>query len=226
MSLRSPIVAGVAGGVGTTLLATALGGPDGRALDGELAVPGDAVDVLVCRSTLPSLGLLHHQLATTPTPPVVAVVADIPARVPRAVVARIRMAAPHAFTFVAIPYVGSWRELDDPYREAAHVLAHPTRELPKHLHDFAASMRNLAAAVGELLIQSGEQDPLPARTYATATWLDSSAPAPAPACPPPPAREEALSIPVAVPGPSYPSLFPDASEPAPTRSLVSRLRRP
>jgi hypothetical protein len=142
---RAPRVAGVAGGVGTSVIATAL-----RAFDDELYDPGADVDVLVCRTTLTSMGAAHRCVAETPAPPVLVVVADINAPLPRPVRARIRMVAPHVHELVAVPYVGHWRHTADPYAEAAAVLS-PEGQVPRSLEDFAKAMHRLVAAVAPLL---------------------------------------------------------------------------
>jgi hypothetical protein len=73
--MRQPLVAGVAGGVGTTTIAVAL-----RALDWDLYIDGTAVDVLVCRSTVHCLGEAHRSVGQAPYPPILVVVADVPDR--------------------------------------------------------------------------------------------------------------------------------------------------
>jgi hypothetical protein len=106
--MRQPLVAGVAGGVGTTTIAVAL-----RALDWDLYIEGTAVDVLVCRSTVHSLGEAHRSVGHTPYPPILVVVDDVPDRArlaafPSAVRARTRMVEPHVAGAVAVPFVPEW----------------------------------------------------------------------------------------------------------------------
>jgi hypothetical protein len=151
--VRMPVVAGVAGGVGTTTIAAALRGDEG-----DLYVPGDQVDVLVCRSTTDSLGETHKAVASTPYPPVLAVVGDIPAGcrgmklLPNPVRARLRMVEPYVAGFVAIPFVPTWRERDEPVVEAYHVLA-PTSDVPRELRDFAEAAQRLAELLVPLLTE-------------------------------------------------------------------------
>jgi hypothetical protein len=140
--MRQPLVAGVAGGVGTTTIAVAL-----KALDWDLYIDGTAVDVLVCRSTVYSLGEAHRSVGHTPYPPILAVVADVPDRArlaafPSAVRARTRMVEPHVAGAVAVPFVPEWRTRDKPYDDAARALD-PAAETPAWLADFAAAMRRL-----------------------------------------------------------------------------------
>jgi hypothetical protein len=169
MGMRVPRVAGVAGGVGTTLLADAL-----HAIDDGVYVDGP-VDVLVCRTTLTSLGDAHRALTQVPYPPVLAVVADIPDVVPSAVRARIRMVSPYLRDAVAVPFVGGWRNLDDPYSEASWVLS-PEVRIPKSLRGFAKAMRVLAGALEPLL----GTDPAPtAATSSADTARELTRPRPA-----------------------------------------------
>jgi hypothetical protein len=137
---RIPFVAGVAGGVGASSLAAAL-----RAHDGGVYA-GGPVDVVVCRTTVVSLGLAHEVAARAPRPPVLAVVADLPSTIPGPVRARMRMAEPHVHQLVAVPFVPEWRARVNPYGEAAHVLD-PAQQIPRSLRDFARAMTRLVAAL-------------------------------------------------------------------------------
>lgn len=137
---RTPLVAGVAGGVGVSTLAAAL-----RAHDGGVYA-GGSVDLLVCRTTVTSLGLAHEVAARAPHPPVLAVVADIPSTIPGSVRARMRMAEPHVHQLVAVPFVPEWRARVDPHGEAAQVLD-PAQQSPRSLRDFAKAMDRLVAAL-------------------------------------------------------------------------------
>lgn len=143
--MRMPRIAGVAGGMGTSLLAEAL-----RAHDAGVYDDGP-VDILVCRTTVNDLGAVHQAVARAPYPPVLAVVADIPASLPSAVRARIRMVAPHVQAAVAVPFVMEWRAMDNPYAAAAQVLR-PEVNLPKGIRAFAAAVRKLAKSVEPLLL--------------------------------------------------------------------------
>lgn len=155
---RTPTVAGVAGGTGVSTLAAAL-----RAADGGV-YSGGPVDVLVCRTTVVSLGLAHEIAARTPFPPVLAVVADIPSTIPAPVRARMRMAEPHVHQLVAVPFVPEWRARTDPYGDAAHVLE-PEQQLPRPLREFAKAMQRLVAAVAGPLSQAAAHTP-------PVTWAD------------------------------------------------------
>jgi hypothetical protein len=143
--LRAPRLAGVAGGVGTSTLATALRGYDrGRATE-------QGAEVLVCRSTGDSL----HQaatviawLGTTGRPrPVLAVTSDGPAPIRGPLRARLRMIEPQVSGLVVVPYVAHWRELTDPLAEAARLSECPADQLPKALRGYGEALARLAEAV-------------------------------------------------------------------------------
>ncbi|MGQ0481188.1 MAG: hypothetical protein ACT4O0_09190 [Pseudonocardia sp.] len=143
---RAPRIAGVAGGVGTTTLATALRGYD-RSTDA-----GRGVDVLVCRATGQSL----HRAATTVSRlvanglprPVLVVCGDQPGSVRGTPRARLRMIEPQMAALVVLPYVGHWRELTDPLAEAAQLAETAADQLPKQLRAYGDA---LAALTGSLL---------------------------------------------------------------------------
>ena len=148
-TLSAPRIAGVAGGVGTTTLATALRAYD-RGREGERGV-----DVLVCRATGQSL----HQAATIVAwladngrpRPVLAVTSDQPGALHSSCKARLRMMEPQLAAVVVMPYVGHWREMTDPLAEAAVLSEQPADELPKPLRCYAHALASLA----ELVLRSG-----------------------------------------------------------------------
>jgi hypothetical protein len=144
--LRAPRLGGVAGGVGTTTLATAL-----RAYDrGKVSTDLD-VDVLVCRSTGESLqaaASLIAWLGSNARPrPVLAVTSDGPMPIRGPVRARLRMIEPQVGGLVVLPYVAHWRELTDPLREAARLSEIPSEQLPKALRPYGEALVALAEAV-------------------------------------------------------------------------------
>ncbi|WP_147201032.1 hypothetical protein [Pseudonocardia asaccharolytica] len=148
--MRAPVVAGVAGGVGTTTVAVALHGLDaGRAVDPR-------VDVLVCRCAGDSL---HRAARLTdrfggPGPrPVLAVTAEgsVPARSP--LHAALQQVQSQFSGIVVLPRIERWRELLDPLTEASGMLAQPADALPRQLRGYATALRQLAqlvAATGRL----------------------------------------------------------------------------
>ncbi|MHA6792428.1 hypothetical protein ACVGVM_02745 [Pseudonocardia bannensis] len=159
--LHPPVVAGVAGGVGTTTVAVALRGHDaGRGVDTR-------TDVVVCRCTGDSLrcaAALADRFGPGPRP-VLAVTADgaVPTRGP--LHARLRMIEPQFAALVVLPRVGRWRELTDPLTEAAGLFAQPVEELPRSLRAYVMALRRLASAVaatGRLR----QDDPRPRRSDA------------------------------------------------------------
>jgi hypothetical protein len=143
--LRAPRIAGVAGGVGTTTLATALRGYDrGRSVD-------RGAEVLVCRSTGDSLhaaAAMITWLGAGGLPrPVLAVTADGAAPVRGPLRARLRMIEPQVSGLILLPYVAHWRELTDPLSEAARLSETPPEMLPKALRPYGEALLRLADAV-------------------------------------------------------------------------------
>jgi hypothetical protein len=147
--MPKPLVAGTTGGVGTTIIASALG-----AYDDDL-YSGGPVDVLVCESTVPSLTETHRCVGKAPYRPILVVVADVPdkCRLPALaspVKALVRMVEPHVAVMVAVPFVPAWRLREDPCLDAASVLR-AGAEIPPWLTDFAAAIRKLVPHVEAVL---------------------------------------------------------------------------
>lgn len=135
-----PCVAGVAGGVGVSLLAAGIGGVDHGVYRAHTPVA-----VLVCRSTVSSVGGAAHALQYTPARPVLAVVADIPGVAMGANTRnRLRATEPHAAGIVHVPVVAGWRDVPRTIRRAGELLAADPAELSK-------PERALARALGELV---------------------------------------------------------------------------
>lgn len=123
--MRLPCISGVGGGVGTTTLAAAL-----RATDCGIYRQGAPIDVLVCRTSMSSVGAAQRALGVVPHPPVLAVVADAASAasaigLSRQLRARLRMTEPHVSGVVFVPFVPTWRDIDDPWQEAMRVLVDP-----------------------------------------------------------------------------------------------------
>jgi hypothetical protein len=143
-AVRAPVVAGAAGGVGTTTIATALRGRDaGRDLD-------RMVDILVCRCTTDSLAraaAVADTLARLGPRPVLAAlaVAPVPARGP--LHARLDLVSDLVADVVVLPDVASWHEATDPLADAATLLARPAGRLPRPLRAYAVALRRLVDAV-------------------------------------------------------------------------------
>jgi hypothetical protein len=160
--VRTPLVCGVAGGVGVTTIATAL-----HARDLGVYCGGPA-DVVVCRSTSSSVGAAHRVINAVPGAPVLVVVADGPLRTPAPVKARVRMVEPHLAALVWMPYVEQWRHTDDALKHAKAVSSHPDG-MPKWLQAWAAALGQLGKAVLPLLEH-------PATAAATADVTSQPAP--------------------------------------------------
>jgi hypothetical protein len=126
--LRAPVVAGVAGGVGTSTLAAAL-----HAVDGGRAAAGSRPDVLVCRAES-----LH--LAGPSAAPVLVVVADRPPPFDQ---------VGSDAAVVVVPDVVAWHGLDAP--EVAGLLALAPAHRPARLAAYIAALLDVAAA----LVRSG-----------------------------------------------------------------------
>lgn len=139
--MRHPLVAGVAGGVGTTTVATAV-----AATDCGICRAGQPVDAVVCRDTVVSLGAAHRAVNAAVGKPLLVVVASTSNSTPKAASARIEMVKPHVATVVHVPFVMRWREVTDPWAQAANVLRYPD-SVPKWLRPFAQSMQQLYDAL-------------------------------------------------------------------------------
>jgi hypothetical protein len=158
--LSAPRVAGVAGGVGTTTLATVLRAHD-RGRDVELGL-----EVLACRCTGDNLqqaaGIVSKLAAAELPRPVLAVTADVPTPPRGPLRARLRMIEPQVSGLVVLPYVARWRELSDPLAEVASLLETPLEQLPRALRDYVVAVRALAAAVvssGQLAATAAQPQP-------------------------------------------------------------------
>lgn len=138
-------VAGVAGGVGATTVAVALGAVDRGVFSGGRA------EVLVCRATGDSLIRVGRAarlaVAATGRKPVVAVTAADAAGVSRPVTARLRLLQPHAAAVVVLPYVRRWRDVAAPLDEVSSLLATPHHQVPRQLRRYAAALQELRSAI-------------------------------------------------------------------------------
>lgn len=122
---RIPLVGGVAGGCGTSLVAGLLGCTD----IGTVAV-GDRIDVLVCRSVSSHLTLATRIAIDSPTPPIVVVNADAPIRPPAQVRHRERMLEPNVWAVLRLDWIEPLRAMSDPImgarEEVLTVPLHPS----------------------------------------------------------------------------------------------------
>ncbi|MGI8800422.1 MAG: transglycosylase family protein [Pseudonocardia sp.] len=143
--MDAPRIVGVAGGVGTTTLATALWAHDG----GRDTEP--SVDVLACRCTGDSLrraAELLNELAAAGWPtPVLAVTALVPGPPRGPLRARLRMIEQQASGLVELPYVARWRDVSNPLPQVAGLLDAIPDELPHELCDYALAVQELVDAL-------------------------------------------------------------------------------
>lgn len=136
-----PFIAGVAGGVGTTTIAAAL-----RGLDCGLYRANKPVQVLVCRSTLNSLGCAQRALQYTPDPPVLAVVDDVPnGSLSTNTANRLRMTEGYVADIIRIPFVSEWRDAENPHHHAADLLV--SAEQPKGLRAYVVAVQDLVNTI-------------------------------------------------------------------------------
>lgn len=174
MTQQPPRVAGVAGGVGTSTVATALG-----AIDCGVVRAGCPIDVIVCTDTVVSTGRSHRAIAAVVGRPLLLVVATGSGGTVKAAQSRLNMVRPHVSGVITVPYVARWRAVVDPYREAAGVLVTPG-PLAKHLRGFA---RAVGQARQELL-ERFRQGPPALPPGPSTTPAPSPAPMAAPPSPP------------------------------------------
>ena len=166
--LEMPFVAGAGGGVGASVVASALG-----AADAGLYRAGQPVHVLVCRLTMASIGDAQRAIAAAPFPPVLAVVGDIPrAGLSGGMRGRLRMTEPLVPATVMVPYVTGWRDLADPWSAAAAWQQDPRP--PRPMRAFVGAIQQLAAAVTPLLRPLAA--PVPAQALAPAAARSGTTP--------------------------------------------------
>lgn len=139
--MRAPVIAGVAGGVGTSTVAVAL-----RGRDAGRCVAGSAADVVVCRYSADSLYRTAAMAdLLSGARPVLAVTAD--AGSPASLQAMLRAIGPRFEDMVVLPHIARWRELTDPLAEAEALLTQPVERLPRLLRAYVAALLLLTAAV-------------------------------------------------------------------------------
>lgn len=108
-AFRRPRVGGVAGGVGTSIIAALIGGDDLGVI-----TAGQAVDVLVCRSVSSQLSMATRIAAAAPVAPVVVINADCPNRPPHQVRERARMLDPNVAALLWLAWIEPARCMGDP----------------------------------------------------------------------------------------------------------------
>lgn len=140
-----PLIGGVAGGVGTSVLASALYGTDVG-----VASPGQQLHILVCRSATASLRRAEGLLAVMQAPPVLAVVADIPhANYPAGALSCTRRVDSLVTAQIRFPFVAVWRDVDDVAGRASELLSERPRRRSEA--EYARALRMTITAVTALL---------------------------------------------------------------------------
>lgn len=143
---RTPLVAGLSGGAGTSTLAAALHALDGGPLAGPVC---GGADVLVCRS---GDGLRLAAATVCPQPGPRPVLAVTGADLDPSTQARLRALERRFGAVVLLPQMARRHVI--PLDEAAAVLAQPASHLPRAVRPYAAALREIVAALvgsGQLL---------------------------------------------------------------------------
>ena len=151
-----PAVVGVAGGVGTSTVAAALGGRDLGVFTGRPA------DVVVCRATVASV-LAAGRVAALCTRPVVAVTAVDTGKLSAALRSRLALLEPHTAAVVTLPWVPQWRDLVDPIQELRDQL-HRAGKLSRPVAGYLAALTAISGALRSGLrspAAPGRPDPSP-----------------------------------------------------------------
>lgn len=148
--LPAPRVAGVAGGVGTTLVARMLD----TAADYGQHRPGEAVEVLVCRSVPGQVATAIASATSLDVRPVLVIVDDCPQRDwLRTVTQRVEMARPNLPAVLRVRWIEQLRAVDNPHEALDTGLhAHQYREdIPRWCEPAFQDAAPLIAAVHTLL---------------------------------------------------------------------------
>ena len=134
-----PAVVGVAGGVGTSTVAAALGGRDLGVFTGRPA------DVVVCRATVASV-LLAGRVTALCARPVVAVTALDTGKPSSALRSRLALLEPHTTAVITLPWVPPWCDLVDPIQELRDQLHRPAGKLPRTVGGYLAALTAIHTA--------------------------------------------------------------------------------
>ncbi len=216
--MRPPVIAGVAGGVGTTVVAGLLGVPDVG-----VWVPGMPADVLVCRSVAHQLAAVTRAAATLDPAPVVVIVADCAEKAPAAVRDRAHMLEPNVTAVVWIPWLAPLREVADPAAAARDAVLGD--DPPRWVMTTRARREDLLAAVTTVVSAEPNDadevtDPVIDTEPATPPPTEPRTPPAAPmqsAAPSAPAPSRAPSFPPpSATGADHWSVAPDAPPTRPT----------
>ena len=140
-AVESPAVVGVAGGVGTSTVAVALGGLDLGVFTVRRA------DVVVCRATVASV-VRAGRVAGLCGRPVVAVTAVDSGKPSSALRSRLALLEPHTAAVVTLPWMPHWRDLVDPLEQLRQQMADPAGQLPRPVGGYVAGLAAMHAALG------------------------------------------------------------------------------
>lgn len=137
------VVAGVAGGVGTTAVALVLGGSDARVFTGR------PTDIIVCRTTAESLVRASRAVSVLGTRlGAVAVNSLDSTRPARPVAARLRLLESSAAT-VVMPFVPALLSAADPHGMLRSALRTAEADLSRPIRRFLIAVRQLAEAADQ-----------------------------------------------------------------------------
>jgi len=156
MTARQPLVGGVGGGVGTSLIAALIGAQDMGVIDDQ----SPSVDVLVCRSVSSDLAAATRLAAVFLPHPVVVINADCGERPPPAVRDRARMMQPNVPALLWFPWIGELRSLSTPIDAIRHEVI---QDLPPRWVLPARTQREklLAAVLPLVTIDDNQPQTLP-----------------------------------------------------------------
>lgn len=136
---RPLLVAGVAGGVGTSTWARCVRLGTGLPVEDVGVYQGGLVDVLVTSNTAAAASRLGTALAACPRPPLLVVMQVVPGAV-AAARSYLRKADPHITARFDIPHQRKWCELDSP----------PGRQFPARVRDVVEALRRFPIALQQM----------------------------------------------------------------------------
>jgi hypothetical protein len=152
-------VAGVSGGVGTSVVAAATGGID------QGVFVGRPVDVLVCRGSVESAiraARAARLLGANHAWAVLAVTAIDPSGPSRVLRARLRLIEPHIAGVVVLPWVPQWRDAVTPLEAVREARNRAPDELPRPVRAYVRAVAAIHTA-----LRSAPRTALPASVTPT-----------------------------------------------------------
>ncbi|EHY87485.1 hypothetical protein SacazDRAFT_00527 [Saccharomonospora azurea NA-128] len=151
--MRPLVVAGVAGGVGTSTWARVLYLATRLPVNDSGVYRGGVIDVLVSSNTAASTARLGPALAVCPRPPVLVVMHTVPGTIAESR-SHLRKVQPHITARFDISHQRAWLEMANP----------PGTRVPPKAKDIAEALRQLPAALQQMYT-----GPAQASTRATAS---------------------------------------------------------